>query len=157
MTPSIFSLVGAITAGIVAAAIFAVFGRLATLNVMTVFPYLPTVVLHRGRTVLPWVLHFALGALFGLIYAALWAAGVRTPDFYLFGFLVGIAHWLVVRILMAGAPLIHIGIPSELFPGPGLFLRKRMGGWGFMAGLAGHILFGLAFAYFYQFFIYYRP
>lgn len=157
MAETTTSILGAVLAGFAAAGIFAVFARLSTLNVMNMVLYLSTLHAPRPNVALGWGLHFALGSLFGLIYAGGWAAGIRPlSDFYVYGLIGGTVHWLVSGWLLAGASVAHAGIRAGAIPAPGAYMSRLMGKWGFIAGLAGHLLFGLVFAYIYQFFIYYR-
>ncbi len=153
---------GAIIAGLVAAAIFYVFARLSTLNLMNTITYLSTLHSPRPNALLGWVLHFILGAVLALIYIGVWNAGfkpslgLRPNDFYMYALVAGTIHWLIGGIVIAAAPSVHAGIRAGILPAPGIYMSNIMGPWGFLGGWAGHLVFGVAVIYFYQFFTYFR-
>lgn len=146
------SLLGAIVAGLVATLIFWVITRLFTMNLMGMEHYLGSMFTKNENKKLGLLLLFMEGVLFGIIYAALWAANIGWIG-YRFGLLFGIVQWLIVGLFAGFLPAFHAGIREGSMPAPGLYMTNLLGGWAFPAGLATHALFGLAFAYFYQFFI----
>ncbi len=162
MAETFMSVYGAIIAGLVAAGLFFVFGRLSTLNVMNTVRYLSTLHSPIPNATLGWVLHFAIGALLALIYVGVWNAGfrpsfgLRPNDFYAYALIAGTIHWLIAGILLAAAPAVHAGIRAGTLPSPGIYMSNIMGAWGFLAGWAGHLVYGTAVIYFYQFFTYFR-
>ncbi len=105
---------------------------------------LPQVRATRLRRALGFLLHAIVGVAWGFVYAALWSAGVGSPDVTT-GLLYGIAHWLVAGAL--------IGLLSYLRPGmPGFYLRNLGGGNGFFGGLMAHAIYGLTVGLVYQIF-----
>ncbi len=156
MAETFMSVHGAVLAGLIAAGIFAVFARLSTLNVMNTVRYLSTLRSPRPNVATGWLLHFAIGTAWALMYVGVWHMGLRPSDFYLYGLIAGTVHWLIAGSILAAAPAVHAGIRSGTLPEPGVYLTGIMGPWGFLAGLAGHILFGVTVVYFYQFFCYFR-
>ena len=97
----------------------------------------------RARAV-GFLLHALIGALWALVYAALWSAGILSPSVTA-GALFGIAHWLI-----AGALL---GLLSYVRPGgPGIYLRNLGGSVAFSGGLMAHIVYGLTVGLVYEFF-----
>jgi hypothetical protein len=146
------SFLGAVIAGLVATLIFWVTTRLSTMNLMGMERYLGTMFTESKNERLGFVLLFVGGVLFGLIYAALWSADIGWIG-YRFGLLFGIVQWLIVGLFVGFLPAVHVGIRVGSVPAPGLYMTNLLGGGAFLAGLANHMIFGLAFAYFYQFFI----
>lgn len=126
MSVTYFSIIGLIVSGMVSAGIFAVLTRLSTLNTMNLVEYLSTLFTPRAHPRLGWALHFMPGCMFALLYVGLWSLGLRTSDFYLYGLLGGIVQWLIVGILMAGAPAVHAGICAGTLPARGLYMRNVM-------------------------------
>lgn len=143
---------GAVIAGLVATFICYVTTRLSTMNLMGMEHYLGTMFTRTGSTRLGFLLLFIGGVIFGLIYAALWSVGIGWPD-YLYGLIFGIVQWLIVGLLVGLLPAVHVGIQVGTVPAPGFYMTNLLGGWAFLAGLVNHTLFGLVFAYFYQFFM----
>lgn len=142
---------GAIIAGLVAMFVFFVATRLSTMNQMGMERYLATMFTEREHPALGLILLLLLGILLGLLYAVLWSAGVGWPG-YFWGPVFGIIQWLVIGLLMAALPLVHAGIRAGKVPSPGPYMTNLLGKWAYLGGLANHFLFGLTFAYFYQFF-----
>ena len=58
---------------------------------------------------LGWVIHFMMGIIFAIIYAALWSSGIGSAT-VISGLIFGIVHWLVVGLMMGGMPMMHAGI-----------------------------------------------
>ena len=105
-----------------------------------------------GNVALGWVMHLMMGAIFGIIYAALWAAGIGSVS-VVSGLIFGVVHWLVVGIMMGGTPMIHAGIKAGTVSAPGVFMLKNGGMMSFMGGLMGHIIFGVVVALIYGLFV----
>ena len=106
---------------------------------------------HRA---LGWGLHLLIGVLWALVYAAVWSAGIGSPDVTI-GLLFGIVHWLIAGALIGLLPAVHAGIRAGAVRAPGAYLLNLGGGTrsvGFFGGLMGHIIFGLTVALVYQFF-----
>lgn len=143
---------GAIIAGLVATFVCFVTTRLSTMNLMGMEHYLGTMFTRTKNMSLGFLLLFAGGVIFGLIYADLWSVGIGWPS-YLYGLIFGIVQWLVVGLLVGFLPTVHIGIQAGRVPAPGLYMTNLLGGWAFLAGLVNQVIFGLVFAYFYQFFM----
>ena len=91
------------------------------------------------------LIHMMMGIVFGLVYAALWAAGLGAPTL-LFGLLFGVVHWLIAGAMMAAIPMMHKGIKTGKVPAPGAYMTNNGGAMAFMGGLIGHVLFGLSVA-----------
>jgi len=142
---------GAVIAGLVATFVFFVLTRLFTMNLMGMERYLGTMFTRRESPVLGFLLLFAWGVIFSLIYAGLWSIGIGWPG-YRFGLLFGVIQWLVVGSLIGALPLVHAGIRAGVVPPPGAYMIRLLGPAAFLAGLSSHAIFGLAVAYFYQFF-----
>ncbi len=145
------SFVGAIVAGLVATGVFTVTTRLTTVNQMGWERYLRTLFTDRDNSALGFALHFAIGVLIAILYAALWSVGIGWPD-YLYGFIFGILQWIIAGALVGAMPFVHAGIRAGTVPPPGLYMTNLLGGWAVLGGLVNHVIFGLAVAFFYQFF-----
>jgi hypothetical protein len=145
------SLLGAIIAGLVATSLVTVTTRLTTMNEMGFEKFFATMFSPRANMKLGFALHYALGVILALIYAGLWLVDIGWPS-YLYGLIFGIVQWLVVGSLVAAFPFVHVGIRSGVVRAPGVYMTKLLGKWAFLGGLVNHVIFGLAIAYFYQFF-----
>ncbi len=95
--------------------------------------------------------HLMMGAIFGLLYAYLWSAGVGSANF-VGGIVFGMVHWLIVGMMMGLIPMMHIGIKSGHVPAPGVYMANSGGIKSFMGGLVGHAVFGLVVALLYPLF-----
>ena len=142
---------GAVIAGVVATFVFFVVTRLFSMNLMGMERYLGTMFGERENPVLGFLLLFVCGIILSLIYAGLWSIGLGWPG-YRFGFLFGIVQWLIVGLLMGALPSVHAGVRAGTIPNPGAYMTRLLGPAAFLIGLSSHALFGLAVAYFYQFF-----
>ena len=79
-------------------------------------------------------IHFSLGIVFAIIYAALWSAGIGSPTWY-WGILFGTVHGLLVISLLL--------VAKRLFPQ----LSQHFNTLGvMMAILLNHIVFGVVVA-----------
>ena len=97
---------------------------------------------HAGS--LGYIMHFALGALFGIGYAVVFA--LIPGNILWLGAIVGVVHWLLVGWMFAFAPLAHAGMKAGLVEETGPYMLKSLGMVGFMAGLVGHVVFGIVVA-----------
>lgn len=95
--------------------------------------------------VLGMVMHFMMGIVFALVYAAFWAYGIGVATWPM-GLLFGAVHWLIAGAMMAGIPMMHKGIKSGKVPAPGAYMMNNGGAMAFMGGLVGHMAFGLVMA-----------
>ena len=98
----------------------------------------------HGNNTLGWMAHFMMGAVFALIYAALWSAGLGAPTL-IGGILFGAVHFVVVGLMLGGIPMMHAGIKAGTVQAPGVLMLNG-GIMGLMGGLVGHILCGLVVA-----------
>lgn len=121
------------------------------MNLMGMERYLGTLFTKKENTTVGFVLLYLLGIILGLIYAALWSAGIGWIS-YLYGVIFGIVQWLVIGVVIGSLPSVHAGIRSGRVKAPGIFMIDLAGLWAIPAGLANNALFGLTFAFVYQFF-----
>ena len=142
---------GAVIAGLVATFVVWVTTRLSTMNLMGLERYLGTLFTKTENTTVGFLLLYLLGVVFGLIYAALWSVGIGWIG-YLYGVIFGIVQWLVIGVVIGSLPAVHAGIRSGRVKAPGIFMIDLAGLWAIPAGLANNALFGLTFAFVYQFF-----
>jgi hypothetical protein len=87
------------------------------------------------------LLHFAFGALFGLVYAAIWAFGVGDAS-YQWGVMFGAAHGLIVAAVIP-ALLHRYPRPDEMLDGPSTMV----------ALFILHVIYGLVVALQYRAFV----
>lgn len=99
----------------------------------------------KPNKVLGWILHFMMGVVFALIYALLWSIGIGSAG-WLSGLIFGTVHWLVVGLMMAMIPVMHVGIKNGDVEAPGLWMTNQGGVLAFIGGLMGHMIFGLVAA-----------
>lgn len=95
-----------------------------------------------GNKTLGLVMHFMMGIVFAVIYAALFST-IAGTSIILLGALFGVAHWLVVGLMTGMMPMLHVGIKSGQVQAPGIYMTGLGGMLGFVGGLMGHIVFGL--------------
>ncbi len=97
---------------------------------------------------LGYIIHFGLGVVFALGYIVFFA---RIPaNVLLLGALLGAAHWLAVGWMFAFAPLGHAGMRAGTIQAPGPYMLRSLGVPGFVAGLLGHVVFGLTVGFVYS-------
>ncbi len=89
-----------------------------------------------------YVMHFALGATLAIGYAAVFTL-FPTINMVILGGALGIMHWLAVGWMFAFAPLVHAGMQAGTVEETGPYMLKSLGFVGFVAGLVGHIVFGM--------------
>lgn len=99
----------------------------------------------KPNKVLGWIMHFMMGVVFALIYAFLWSIGIGSAG-WLSGLIFGAVHWLVVGLMMAMIPVMHVGIKNGDVEAPGLWMTNQGGILAFIGGLMGHMIFGLVAA-----------
>jgi len=99
----------------------------------------------KPNRILGWIMHLMMGVVFALIYAYLWSLGIGSPG-WLSGIIFGAAHWLMVGLMMAVIPMMHVGIKNGEVEAPGLWMTNQGGGLAFIGGLMGHMVFGLVVA-----------
>jgi hypothetical protein len=92
-----------------------------------------------------WMMHLMMGVVFALIYAFLWSLGIGSAG-WLSGLIFGAAHWLVVGLMMAMIPIMHVGIKNGDVEAPGLWMTNQGGILSFVGGMMGHMIFGLVVA-----------
>jgi hypothetical protein len=98
---------------------------------------------------LGWVLHALVGVGWAFVYAALWSAGVGSPDVTV-GLAYGIGHWLIAGALVGLFSYVRPGPPGPYLPG--FYFRNLGGSNGFFGGLMVHAIYGLTVGLVYQFF-----
>jgi len=102
----------------------------------------------KPNRILGWIMHLMMGVVFALIYAYLWSLGIGSPG-WLSGIIFGAAHWLMVGLMMAVIPMMHVGIKNGEVEAPGLWMTNQGGMLSFVGGLMGHIVFGIVVALMY--------
>jgi hypothetical protein len=91
-----------------------------------------------------YIMHFVLGIFFAIAYAV----GFQQLPYNIIalGIGFGIIHWLVVGWMFGLAPLAHAGMKAGTVPETGAYMLKSLGFLGFIAGMVGHIVFGIVVA-----------
>jgi uncharacterized membrane protein YagU involved in acid resistance len=149
------NIIGAIVAGLVGALIFSLVMMMAPqmgMPKMAIWETLGAMFSPDGNVSLGWVMHLMMGLIFGIIYAALWTAGLGSVT-VVGGLIFGIVHWLVVGLMMGGMPMMHAGIKAGTVSTPGVYMLNNGGMKSFMGGLIGHIIFGVVVALVYGLFV----
>ena len=93
---------------------------------------------------LGYIMHFVLGAVFAIGYALVFTK--ISGSILLWGAVLGMIHWLLVGWMFAFAPIAHAGMKAGLIEETGPYMLKSLGVVGFVAGLAGHMVFGIVVA-----------
>lgn len=140
------NIIAAIVAGLVGTLIISMLMAMAPrmgMPKMAIWDLLGSMFNKDGNPALGWVLHFMMGVVFALIYAWLWSSGIGSATIS-GGLIFGAVHWLVVGLAMVAIPMMHAGIKAGTVAAPGAYMANSGGMMGFMGGLAGHLLFGLA-------------
>lgn len=88
-----------------------------------------------------YIAHWLMGVIFAIGYALVFRAVPGNP--FVLGTLLGIVHWLIVGWMFGFAPLVHAGMKAGTVPVVGPYMLKSLGFTGFIAGMVGHIVFGL--------------
>lgn len=141
-----FDLVAAIGSGVIGTAVMTVLMTMAPLMGMPKMDMpalLGSMFGAPGSRLLGLLMHFMMGTVFGLVYAGLFTAVTGTSIIVL-GALFGVIHWLIVGLMTGMMPLMHAGIRSGKVPAPGVYMIRLGGLLGFVGGLLGHVVFGLA-------------
>lgn len=148
------NMIGAIVAGIVATALMSLALAGAPRMAMPKMDFVGLLgalfSAHENR-IIGWGLHFALGVLCAIIYAAVWSLGVISPG-VTEGLIFGIAHWLIAGFLMGLLSAAHAGIRSGTVKDPGRYLRNLDASMGFFGGLMSHLVYGLTVGLVYNLF-----
>lgn len=148
------NVIGAIVAGLAGTVVISMLmamGPRMGMPKMAIWEMLGTMFSKEGNVGLGWVIHFMMGAVFAIIYAALWAAGIGSATL-VSGLVFGVVHFLIVGVMMGGMPMLHAGIKAGTVQAPGV-LMLNSGVKGFMGGLVGHALYGLVVALVYGLFL----
>ena len=148
------NIIGAIVAGLAGTVVISMLMAMAPkmgMPKMAIWEMLGTMFSKEGNVGLGWVMHFMMGIIFAIIYAALWAAGIGSATL-LSGVIFGVVHFLVAGLMMGGMPMLHAGIKAGTVQAPGV-LMLNSGVMGFMGGLIGHVVYGLVVALVYGAFI----
>ena len=149
------NILGVIIAAFVATLLMSMFMSLAPkmgMPGMDIVGMLSTMFTRKGIPALGWMMHFMMGIFFALVYAFLWSQGLGAAT-WLYGVIFGAVHWLIVGMIMAMIPMLHVGIRSGEVQAPGLYMTANGGGMkAFVGGLMGHMLFGLVVALVYSLF-----
>ena len=149
------NIIGAIVAGLVGTVVMSMVIAMApTMGMpkMAIWEMLGTLFSKEGNVGLGWVMHFMMGVVFAIIYAALWAAGIGSAT-WVGGVIFGAVHWLVAGLMMGGVPMMHAGVRAGTVKAPGVYMMSAGGMMAFVGGLIGHVLYGLVVALVYGFFI----
>ena len=148
------NIIGAIVAGLAGTVVISMLMAMAPrmgMPKMAIWEMLGTMFSKEGNLALGWIMHFMMGVVFAIIYAALWAVGIGSATL-LSGVVFGVAHFLVAGLMMGGMPMLHAGIKAGTVKAPGV-LMLNSGVMGLMGGLIGHAVYGLVVALVYGAFI----
>jgi len=148
------NIIGAIVAGLVGTVVISMLmamGPRMGMPKMAIWEMLGTMFSKEGNVGLGWIMHFMMGVIFAIIYAALWAAGVGSAT-WLNGAIFGAVHFVIAGLAMGGMPMMHAGIKAGTVKAPGM-LMLNVGVMGLMGGLIGHIVYGLVVALVYGLFL----
>jgi hypothetical protein len=149
------NIIGAIVAGLVGTVVISMLmamGPRMGMPKMAIWEMLGSMFSKEGNVGLGWVMHFMMGVVFAIIYAALWAAGIGSAT-WVGGVVFGAVHWLIVGLVMGGVPMMHVGIKAGTIQAPGVYMLNAGGMMAFVGGLIGHVLYGLVVALVYGLFI----
>jgi hypothetical protein len=146
---------GAIIAGMAGTVVISIILLMAPrmgMPEMDIVGMLGTMFNKEGSPTLGWIMHFMMGIIFAVIYAALWTAGIGAPT-PLWGLIFGAVHWLFSGLMMGVVPMMHAGVRAGTVEAPGIFMSNSGGVMAFMGGLIGHMLYGLTVALVYSAFV----
>ena len=149
------NIIGAIVAGVVGTIVMSMIMVMAPkmgMPKMAIWEMLGSMFSKDGNNALGWVMHFMMGVIFAIIYAALWAVGIGSVT-WASGLIFGAAHWLIAGLMMGGVPMMHAGVKAGTVKAPGLYMMSAGGMMAFAGGLIGHVVYGLVVALAYGFFI----
>lgn len=142
------NIIGALVAGLVGTVVMTMLMIMAPkmgLPKMDIVGLLGSMVDKSGNQALGWILHLMMGAVFAVIYAAAWSAGIGSVSVGS-GLLFGAIHWLVVGLMMGGVPMLHAGVKAGTVKAPGVYMLSDGGVMAFIGGLMGHVVYGLVVA-----------
>jgi hypothetical protein len=146
------NVISAIVAGVIATLVMTIMMALAPklgFPKMDIVAILSTMFSKKSNLVLGWMMHLMMGVIFTLIYSFLWTNGIGSAT-WLYGLIFGAVHWLIVGIIMAMIPMLHVGIRSGTVKAPGMYMTGNGGGvMAFIGGLMGHMVFGFVAAVIY--------
>jgi len=149
------NVLGAIIAGLSAAAVFSMFTAMARAMGMTTMSIEKTLgsMFAEGTTatVIGTIMHLMSGIVFAFVYAVIFVAvGAGASNGWLIGAIIGLVHGLMVgALVMPMMGTIHPAVKAGTMTAPGFFAINR--GEATPAGMiVGHIIFGavLGFTYF---------
>lgn len=142
------NILNAVIAGLVSTVVFTVILMMAPkmgMPKMDIVSLLGSMFSAKTNLVLGWMMHLMMGVIFALIYAFLWSSGIGAAT-WTSGLVFGAVHWLIVGVIMAMIPMMHVGIKSGAVPAPGMWMTNNGGAMAFMGGLVGHMIFGAVVA-----------
>ena len=139
------SIVGAVVAGLAGTIVMSIalaMGPQMGMPKMDFVGLLGSLFSPKQNRAVGWILHLLIGVFWAFVYAAVWAAGIGSPDVTI-GALFGIVHWLIAGLLIGLVSAVHAGARAGTVQAPGFYLLNLGGSMGFFGGLMGHIIFGL--------------
>ncbi|GAB4548559.1 MAG: hypothetical protein Fur002_25460 [Anaerolineales bacterium] len=142
------NILNAVISGIVATLVFTMILKMAPkmgMPNMDIVDLLGSMFSQKSNAALGWMMHLMMGAVFAVIYAFLWSSGIGAPN-WTSGLAFGAVHWLIVGVMMAAIPMMHVGIKSGAVKAPGMWMTNNGGAMAFMGGLVGHMIFGVVVA-----------
>jgi len=142
------NIIGAIVAGLAGTVVISMIMAMAPrigMPKMAIWEMLGSMFNKDGNNALGWVIHFMMGVIFAIIYAALWAAGIGSATL-VSGVIFGVVHFLVAGLMMGGMPMMHAGVKAGTVKAPGLYMTANGGMMSFVGGLIGHAVYGLVVA-----------
>lgn len=146
------NIIGAIVAGLAGTAVMSMIMAVAPrmgMPKMAIWELMGSMFDPQGNRTLGWVAHLMMGVIFAVLYAGLWSVGVGSPSLA-GGALFGLAHWLIVGLMMGGVPLMHAGIGAGRVIAPGFYMVNTGGLLATMGGAVGHIVYGIVVALVYS-------
>lgn len=145
------NVIAAVIAGLVGTAVMTsmmLYGRKLNLPAVDAHGILGYMQSADSANGLGYFMHFALGAVFAIGYAVVFA--FFPAHMILLGGVLGIVHWLMVGWMFALAPIAHAGMKAGTVEETGPYMLKSLGFVGFLAGLVGHVAFGLTVGLIYE-------
>lgn len=142
------NIIGALVAGLVATIVMTAVMVMAPkmgMPKMDIVGTLGSMFDKNGNRTVGLIIHLMMGMIFGIVYAALWNAGIGSAGI-LWGGIFGIGHWLLAGLMMGGMGMMHAGVKAGTVDAPGLYMTNSGGMMAFMGGLIGHIIFGIVVA-----------
>jgi uncharacterized membrane protein YagU involved in acid resistance len=139
------NVLAAIVAGVAGTAVFSAIAAAAPsmgMARMAIWEILGSMFNKEGNKALGWVAHFMMGAIFAIVYAALWSAGLGSASLGS-GALFGALHWLAAGLAMGMVPMLHAGVRAGTVQAPGAYMLGSGGALAFMGGLVGHVAYGI--------------